>query len=175
MMTNECSETSCAVVVSKRATAQLSLKELAKRVLVPVEVAAVAQVEPIAGVAAVADKPLPAMRQHLLDLATRFAIDSAHIRCLHDLDVVACKGLDDTQLVTFLHLLNDTASRWAGKVPKGHTAAIHCAWCGPVYVHASMATVLPVVNGWPRSLGCPWCAIRKAGKYIPRPPAKASI
>jgi hypothetical protein len=28
---------------------------------------------------------------------------------------------------------------------------------------------LPKVGGWARALGCPWCFVRKAGGFIPRP------
>ena len=28
---------------------------------------------------------------------------------------------------------------------------------------------MPQINGMPRVLGCPWCHVRKAGKYVPRP------
>jgi hypothetical protein len=66
-------------------------------------------------------------------------------------------------------MLEDAAERHAGRVPAGHTAPIHCARCGPVWVHPDIAAVLPVVGGWPRALGCPWCFVRKAGGTIPRP------
>lgn len=91
------------------------------------------------------------------------------IHRLNNLDVAACAVLDDSQLLTYLELLDDSAARWAGKKPAGHDAAIYCHHCGPVWVHPSVAAVLPVVDGWPRALGCPWCAIRKVGAYIPRP------
>jgi len=38
-------------------------------------------------------------------------------------------------------------------------------------VNSGIAAALPVVTGWPRALGCPWCAIRKADGAIPRPNA----
>lgn len=55
-------------------------------------------------------------------------------------------------------------------MPFDDTAPIYCERCGPVWVHPDVAAVLPVVDGWPRALGCPWCFIRKAGGYVPRPP-----
>jgi hypothetical protein len=112
---------------------------------------------------------LKPLRMHLLALAARQAVDAAHIHRLHDLDVAACAGLDDGQLAAYLDMLRDTADRHAGRVPLDDTAPMHCEQCGPVWVHPSIAAVLPVVAGWPRALGCPWCAIRKAGGYIPRP------
>lgn len=108
-------------------------------------------------------------RADLLALADHYGFDLAHVHRLHNLDVAACAGLDGPRLVTYLELLDDTATRWAGKVPSGHTAAILCRHCGPVYVHPSIAACLPVVAGWPRALGCSWCAIREAGSYVPHP------
>lgn len=176
-------EQSCTVANASNATAQLSLKQLAWRALSesctvanPTDataqhdrVAAVARVASVARVAAVAGRPTYDLRLALLALADRHGFDPAPIHRLHNLDVAACAGLDDSQLLTYLELLDDSATRWAGKRPAGHDAAIHCHHCGPVWVHPSVATVLPVVGGWPRALGCPWCAMRKAGAYIPRP------
>ena len=78
-------------------------------------------------------------------------------------------GLDDRQRVAYLSMLADTADRHAGRVPEADTAAMHCQHCGPVWTHPDIAACLPVVAGWPRALGCPWCFVRKAGGYIPRP------
>lgn len=85
-------------------------------------------------------------------------------------DVAACDGLPDTVLQAYLRALEANAERMAGRVPAGETAAILCVRCGPVWAHPAVAAVLPKVNGWPRALGCPWCHVRKAGQYIPRPP-----
>lgn len=181
-------EPSCTVANASSATAQLSLKQLAWRALSdsctvanPTDataqhdrVAAVARVASVARVAAVADRPTYDLRLALLVLADRHGFDPAPIHRLHNLDVAACARLDDSQLLTYLELLNDSATRWEGKKPAGHDAAIHCRGCGPVWVHPSVAAVLPVVDGWPRALGCPWCAIRKAGAYFPRPPTQCA-
>jgi hypothetical protein len=113
---------------------------------------------------------LKPLRQHLLALAAGADIDVDHVHRLHDADVAACIGLDVRQLADYLALLVDTADRHAGRVPLDDTAAIHCAQCGPAWIHPDIAAVLPVVDGWPRALGCPWCFVRKAGGYIPRPP-----
>jgi hypothetical protein len=63
----------------------------------------------------------------------------------------------------------DIDDRHAGRVPAGDTARMLCRGCGPVWIHPDIAAVLPVVDGWPRALGCPWCFVRKAGGFIPRP------
>ncbi|WP_267222564.1 hypothetical protein [Dyella silvae] len=123
---------------------------------------------------AIAPQTGTALRAHLLALADRYGINPAYIHRLHDLDVAACEGCTDAQLVTYLDMLDDTVTRQAGKVPPGHTAAIHCYHCGPVFVHPSIAACLPVVNDWPQALGCPWCLIRRAGGYIPRPKVQCS-
>ena len=85
-------------------------------------------------------------------------------------DVSALAAWTDKQLADYLAMLADTADRHAGRVPLDDTAAMHCEHCGPVWIHPDIAAVLPVVDGWPRALGCPWCFVRKAGGYIPRPP-----
>jgi len=117
--------------------------------------------------ASLADALKP-LRVHLLALAAAEWIDPDHVHRLHDLDVAACIGLDDRQLAVHLSMLADTADRRAGRVPAGDTAPMHCEQCGPVWIHPSVAAVLPMVDGWPRGLGCPWCFVRKAGGYIPR-------
>lgn len=159
----------CTVARLENATAKLSLKQLAWRALSPSAVADVAHVTPVACVATVADRPVYDLRLALLALAGRHGFNAVHIHRLQDPDVAACAGLDDAQLVAYLALLDDSAARWAGKRPAGHDAAILCHHCGPVWAHPDIAAVLPIVGGWPRALGCPWCAIRKAGAYIPRP------
>jgi len=109
-------------------------------------------------------------RERLLAAAAAQHVDVDHVHRLHDLDVAACAVMDERQRATFLTMLAESAERYAGRVPLNDTAAIHCASCGPVWVHPSIARVLPVVGGWPRALGCPWCFVRKAGGTIPRPP-----
>jgi len=112
-------------------------------------------------------KPIRAL---LLALAAGVGMDVDHVHRLHDLDIAACADLDARQLAACLSMLADTADRHAGRVPLDDTAAIYCEQCGPVWIHPTIAEVLPVVDGWPRALGCPWCFVRKAGDYIPRPP-----
>ncbi len=113
--------------------------------------------------------PLSTLRQHLLTLVERHGGDPALIHRLHDQDIAGCLGLDEAQLRTYLAMLEATAMRWAGRVPLDHTAAILCQGCGPVWVPPTVAAVLPVVRGWPRALGCPWCLVRKTGSDVPRP------
>lgn len=112
---------------------------------------------------------LKAERLRLLELAAAEVIDAAHVHRLQDADLADCLGLDDHQRSIFLRMLVDTADRHAGRVPLDDTAAMFCKGCGPVWTHPDIAAVLPVVDGWPRALGCPWCFVRKAGLYIPRP------
>lgn len=109
-------------------------------------------------------------RADLLALADRLAVDRAHVHRLDDDGLTLLAAVGEGGLRAFLLAAEDAAIRRAGKVPPGDTAAILCRHCGLVFVHPDIATVLPVVNGWPRALGCPWCFVRKAGGYIPRPP-----
>lgn len=72
--------------------------------------------------------------------------------------------------IAYLQCLADTAARKMGKVADGDTAGIICRRCGKVFVHPSVAAVLPVVGGWPRALGCPWCFVHlPKGVSLPRP------
>lgn len=108
-------------------------------------------------------------RAALLALADRLGVDRAAVVRIPSAELPLWAGVPAELLPAYLLAADDTTTRQAGKVPLDDTAAIHCAHCGPVYAHADIAAVLPVVNGWPRALGCPWCAIRKAGGYVPRP------
>jgi len=123
-------------------------------------------ISPVAGVLA---GTLNTLRARLMALATADHIDADYVHHLHDLDVAACIGLNDRQLAAHLSMLADTAERHAGRTPAGDTAAINCEGCGPVWVHPSIAEVLPVVGGLPRALGCPWCFVRRTGGHIPHP------
>lgn len=108
-------------------------------------------------------------RAAMLALADRLGMDRAAVVRIPSAELALWAGVPADDLPAYLRGLDDLATRQAGKVPPGDTAAIHCARCGPVCVHPDIAEVLPVVAGWPRALGCPWCAIRKAGGYVPRP------
>lgn len=110
-----------------------------------------------------------AVRARLLACVERLGGDPVMVRRLPEVDLVAYVGAPDHLLRGFVESMMDTADREAGRVPAGHTAPMHCARCGPVWAHPSMAAALPMVAGWPRALGCPWCHVRKAGGYIPRP------
>lgn len=110
-----------------------------------------------------------AVRARLLACVEKLGGDPAIVRRLAEVDLIAYAGGRDHLLRGFVELMMDSADREAGQVPAGHRAPIHCAHCGPVWAHPSMAAALPMVAGWPRALGCPWCHLRKAGGYIPRP------
>ncbi|MEW9623258.1 hypothetical protein [Rhodanobacter geophilus] len=108
-------------------------------------------------------------RAALLELADQLGIDRAAVVRIPSADLSLWSTVPAEALPDYLRALGDAATRQAGKAPLDDTAAIHCQRCGPVFVHPSIAACLPMVNGWARAIGCPWCAIRKAGGYIPRP------
>lgn len=116
---------------------------------------------------------LRATRAAMLETGDRLGLDPAIVHRIPAGDLALWAMVPADALRAYLLAMADTATRLAGKVPPGDTAAIHCAGCGVVYVHPDVAAVLPVVDGWPRALGCPWCAIRKAGGYVPRPPIQS--
>lgn len=108
-------------------------------------------------------------RSRLVRLAKAAARDPALIDRIAPADLPAYASMNDAQLTALLSMLTDDADREAGRVPKDETAAILCRSCGPVWAHPAVAAALPVVGGWPRALGCPWCFIRARGIAFPRP------
>lgn len=68
--------------------------------------------------------------------------------------------LDDQQLWTYVQLLAEADLRERGRVPADETAMALCRRCGPVWIQPHVATVAPVLTGWPRLLGCPWCHVK---------------
>lgn len=109
-----------------------------------------------------------ALRARLFNLADAEDIDPAHVAALTAADLEDCVGESDDFLRSYLAALADSALRNRGHVPEGATAAALCAHCGPIWLHPSVAAVAPVVAGWPRVLGCPWCHVANAAA-IPRP------
>jgi hypothetical protein len=96
------------------------------------------------GPASAKDQPhLPTFRAHLRDLAEAGGRDPALIDGLPVAGLPEYAGMDDAQLSALLSMLSDDADREAGRVPTGDTAAILCRSCGPVWVHPSVASVLP--------------------------------
>lgn len=113
------------------------------------------------------------IRPGLQALADRLGLDDAIVRQIPAADLPMWATVPAEALQSCLLALNDATTRRAGKVPSVDTAVIRCAHCGPVYVHPAVAAVLPVVAGWPRAIGCPWCVVRKAGGDLPPPPVSA--
>ena len=70
-------------------------------------------------------------------------------------DVARC---DPEELQAWADALAIRAVRYCGKVPRGWDKVAHCAHCGPVYSFAAGDC-----------LGCPWCELRRAGKWFPVP------
>ena len=116
----------------------------------------------------VAHKPMLMTYVRLRELADAEGIDPAHVAALTAADLEDCVGESDDFLRSYLAALADSALRNRGHVPEGATAAALCAHCGPIWLHPSVAAVAPVVAGWPRVLGCPWCHVANAAA-IPRP------
>jgi hypothetical protein len=108
-------------------------------------------------------------RDRLLALAAVDCRDLTLVQALPASFLHACGDMREDALRALLSMLADDAERKAGRVPAGDTATILCERCGPVFLNPAIARVLPQVGGWPRALGCPWCFIRKAGLYVPRP------
>lgn len=110
----------------------------------------------------------------LVRLAEAAGRDPALVERIPAADLPDYAGMDNAELSALLSMLADDADRERGVVPPDDTAAIVCRSCGPVWVHPAIARVLPMVDGWPRALGCPWCFIRARGIGIPHPHAPYS-
>ncbi len=108
----------------------------------------------------------PALRARLLELADAEGIERAHVEALAPADLDACAGLPDDALRAYLHMLRDAALRARGRVPADETAPALCACCGPVWLAPEVAAVAPVVAGWPRVLGCPWCHLGRGTSKV---------
>ena len=78
-------------------------------------------------------------------------------------------ALTDKQLYGYVAMLANTDLRERGKQPVDETAAALCRSCGPIWLAPEVAAVAPIVDGWPRVLGCPWCHVKNR-RAIPRPP-----
>lgn len=108
------------------------------------------------------------IRDRLLMLAEREVIDPAAICDLAGPDFDGCAGLSDATLIAYLRALRDSAQRELGQCPSDETAVALCRSCGPIWIAPEVASVAPVVQGWPRVLGCPWCHVNNR-QAIPRP------
>ena len=112
-------------------------------------------------------------RERLLALADAEGIDPALVHALTARDVDDCAEQTDDFLRAYLRALRDDALHARGWPADDETAAIRCMRCGPVYAAPEVARVLPVVDGVPTAIGCPWCFNRAKGLPIPRPPARS--
>jgi len=107
------------------------------------------------------------VRARLEGIAHAESIDPALVVALSATDLEACADLPDA-LLAYVGALRDRNQREHGKAPADETAAALCRRCGPVWLHPDVASIAPVVNGWPHVLGCPWCHVRELD-IIPRP------
>lgn len=110
-----------------------------------------------------------AARAQLIAVAHTAGIPPALVHAVPESDLVAYASLPVHLVAGYLEALSDTVTRHAGHTPAGDTAPAFCLRCGPVWLHPGLAAALPVVGGWVRALGCPWCFVRKAGGHVPRP------
>lgn len=100
-------------------------------------------------------------RTHLLTLAEAHGLPADLVHRLHAADLAACESHTDATLLAYLRALEQSARMDAGMVPPAYTVAAECAGCGPVWLWPGVPASV---------IACPWCARRKAGLAIPRPP-----
>jgi hypothetical protein len=110
-----------------------------------------------------------AIRACLLRIIHAKGGDPRIIHQLSESDLAGYADMARDLLSGFVSLMIDAADRLAERVPPEDNAAVLCAHCGPVWLHPSIAVVLPTVGGWPTAAGCSWCFVRKAGGHVPRP------
>lgn len=79
-----------------------------------------------------------------------------------------CVALPELVLRSYLRALHESKLRETGQRSVDETAAALCAHCGPIWLAPEVVALAPVVNGWRRVLGCPWCHVRNR-IAIPRP------
>jgi len=77
-------------------------------------------------------------------------------------------ALTDEHLSGYVAMLAESDLRERGDAPPDDTARALCRHCGPVWIHPDIARVAPVIDGWPRLIGCPWCHVRNR-RELPRP------
>jgi hypothetical protein len=108
-------------------------------------------------------------RDRLLALADVEGIDPALVHALTARDLADIAEWGDDALRAYVRVLRDDALHARGWPADDETAAIRCMRCGQVVAAPEVARVLPVVDGVPTAIGCPWCRNRKEGLPIPRP------
>jgi|GEM_PF-3164416 len=108
------------------------------------------------------------VRRMLADAAQAEGIDEVLVQHLSSGEVEACAALAPQELRPYVRCLRDSKLRQQGTAPPHESAPGMCRRCGPVWLSPAVARAAPVVDGWPRVLGCPWCHV-KDRRSIPRP------
>ncbi|SFN14905.1 hypothetical protein [Dokdonella immobilis] len=75
-------------------------------------------------------------------------------------DLALLANLDDNGLRGFLQCIHDDSLRVHGHCLPDDTARALCRSCGPVWIGPEVAALAPIIEGWPRVLGCPWCHVK---------------
>ncbi len=109
------------------------------------------------------------IRSTLEKLANEAEVELAVVRSLDSTDLLTCANLDEAALRSYLQSIRDTQLRERGEVPLRETAKGICCSCGPIWLAPEVAACAPIIDGYPRVLGCPWCHIRIRGLRIPHP------
>lgn len=108
------------------------------------------------------------IRERLLAIARYEFLDDELITSLRKSDIMECEGLPHDVLLAYVLTLADADLRERGKCPRDETAPALCRHCGPIWIAPEVAAMAPIVDGWARVLGCPWCHVKNR-KPLPRP------
>ena len=113
------------------------------------------------------------IRERLLAIARYEFLDDELITSLRKSDIMECEGLPHDVLLAYVLALADADLRERGKCPRDETAPALCRHCGPIWIAPEVAAMAPIVDGWARVLGCPWCHVKNR-KPLPRPAVTCS-
>lgn len=108
------------------------------------------------------------VRGRLIAIAEADLFDVALLDSQDADDLALLVSLDDNGLRAFLQCLHDANLRERGQCPADEAAHALCRSCGPVWIAPEVAKLAPIIEGWPRVLGCPWCHVRNR-QAMPRP------
>lgn len=108
------------------------------------------------------------VRGRLIRIAEADLINVALLDSQDADDLVSLVSRDDNGLRGFLHCLHDDSLRVRGQCPPDETARTLCRSCGPVWIAPEVAALAPIIDGWPRVLGCAWCHVKNR-QAMPRP------
>ena len=125
----------------------------------------------ISKLAALAGPPI-SQSERLLRIIRNYGLPDSLLSA-HDGTDEDLASLNGGQLSAYVLMLSESADREDGRCPRDETAPALCRHCGPIWIAPEVAAMAPIVDGWARVLGCPWCHVKNR-KPLPRPAVTCS-